>query len=317
MTYDNDQDAAVEAAGLAAGMAAKHAAYNTGFSGAKVVCNIPKGTFDNNKEVALNGTADFLNELNGTMYTGCDIGTSDNDMQKMLKDCPYILAAVDHTVNPNSATSYGVFGALEAVMGGSVAGRTVLVHGTGKVGSIVAKLCVAHGATVLCTDANIESSDIEGAENILRTRPDQPWYTIPIDALVPCSISGLINDDIAEQLDVQAICGATNLPFSTLTALHKSVEKGIVFIPEAVASAGAIIVDSIEHWVHADFVAAEPQKLYDFCHEICKLKTEQLLQESETQTQPTIKVLPTVSQRKGPKIGEQFSSWVEGKTLNF
>ena len=67
-------------------MSAKHKTYNTGFAGAKVVCAADKPVADwtaADRETLLEATASLLEELDGAMYTGCDMNTTPAMMQKL------------------------------------------------------------------------------------------------------------------------------------------------------------------------------------------------------------------------------------------
>ena len=65
--------------------------------------------------------ASLLKEMDGAMYTGCDMNTTTADMDYLDGQCPYVLAAIANpAVCPNTATAYGVFGAVEACLGGDV-----------------------------------------------------------------------------------------------------------------------------------------------------------------------------------------------------
>ena len=87
----------------------------------------------------------MLAEQNGAMYTGCDMNTTTADMAYLDSQSPYVLAAIGNPACcPNTATGYGVFGAVQAILGGDVAGKSLLVHGCGGVGAVVARLLAEH-----------------------------------------------------------------------------------------------------------------------------------------------------------------------------
>ena len=157
----------VHAQGLAFGMEVKHATYNTGFSGAKLVCAsaTPVSEWnDKDKTHLMNVAASLLEELDGAMYTGCDMNVTTKDMDYLSEKCPYVLAAVGNDATcPNKATAYGVLGAVEATLGGSVEGKKLLVHGCGGVGAYVAAELVELGAaSVKTVDMTKEKADIAG-----------------------------------------------------------------------------------------------------------------------------------------------------------
>ena len=157
----------------------------------------------------------------------------------------YVLAAVGNPAcDPNAATAYGVLGSLEATFGGSVKDKKLLVHGCGNVGAIVAKQLTILGAKeVLTVDVNVERSALPGCTQL---PSDSDWWATECDALVPCSASGLLTTERAAQLRCTAIVGATNLPFASIEAKEVAEnDRGVIFVPEGVSSAGAVVVDSV------------------------------------------------------------------------
>lgn len=128
--YNNANAAENEADRLAKGMEVKHVSYNTGFSGAKLVCassSDPSSWSAIDKKVLLDESASMLHEMGGAMYTGCDMNTTTEDMDYLADQCPYVLAAIGNPgCNPNTATAYGVLGAVLAAL--DVDGKTLLVR---------------------------------------------------------------------------------------------------------------------------------------------------------------------------------------------
>ena len=76
-SYDTSEDAEKEALALCEAMTLKHAAYNTGFTGAKLVFDSKVEVSDLNKEGLMNEIARTLATESGKVYTGCDINTTD------------------------------------------------------------------------------------------------------------------------------------------------------------------------------------------------------------------------------------------------
>merc|ERR1719310_1661177 len=68
-------------------------------------------------------------------------------------------------------------------------------------------------------------------------------------------------------------------------------------------SAGAVIVDSIEHYAADNFREAPPSKVYDFTFEAVRAKTDELLAAAAADG-----VSPTVAIPR--RIGERYSSWL-------
>lgn len=320
--YPDETSAECEAMRLAQGMEVKHATYNTGFAGAKVVCNASAEggkVADVDKVELMRETAQFLSDLKGSMYTGCDLNTTMDDMENLDAISPYVLAAMGNEfVNPNDTTAFGVVGAVEAVLD-NVQGKTLLVHGCGAVGGTVARELIRSGAKVYTIDANPEKADIFGAINISKGADKyiEEWWKLELDALVPCSISGLITEEVIAHLGCKAIVGATNLPFKTVELQAKVEASGITFVPEGVSSAGAVIVDSIEHYDKEAFCNASPIDLYEFCRYSVRSKSVELIELSKHHNMVTSAGTPIVMEEFADAgtlpIGKQFRFWVAGR----
>ena len=220
--YADKAAATKEAEGLAVAMSAKHKTYNTGFAGAKVVCAADKPVADwtaADRETLLEATASLLEELDGAMYTGCDMNTTPAMMQKLHERCGgrYVLAALaNETCCPNTATAAGVLGAVTACVDGDVRGKTFVVHGCGGVGGAVAAGLVELGAaSVKTVDLDLTRAAIPGCEVL---DPEAKWWAVECDALVPCSASGVLTTERASELICRSVVGASNLPFASVEA---------------------------------------------------------------------------------------------------
>ena len=311
--YADKAAATKEAEGLAVAMSAKHKTYNTGFAGAKVVCAADKPVADwtaADRETLLEATASLLEELDGAMYTGCDMNTTPAMMQDLHDRCGgrYVLAALaNETCCPNTATAAGVLGAVTACVGGDVRGKTFVVHGCGGVGGAVAAGLVELGAaSVKTVDLDQKRAAIPGCEVL---DPEAKWWAVDCDALVPCSASGVLTAERASELVCRSVVGASNLPFASVEA-RRVAEARCVVAPEGVTSAGAVIVDSIEHYAADNFREAPPSKVYDFTFEAVRAKTDELLAAAAADgVSPTV-AIPLVEEADPRRIGERYSSWL-------
>mmetsp|Transcript_17071 Transcript_17071/g.34558 ORF Transcript_17071/g.34558 Transcript_17071/m.34558 type:complete len:187 (+) Transcript_17071:870-1430(+) len=94
--------------------------------------------------------------------------------------------------------------------------------------------------------------------------------------------------------------------------------RGITFVPEAVSSAGALIVDSIEFYDSQSFNKALPQQLYDFTHDVVREKTQQLFVEADRLNVTASVVAPLVAAGQeasgAPPTGMRFAQWLRAPT---
>ena len=279
MTYETEQDAIHECIKLTQGMSAKHGVFNTGFNGAKLVVHAPEGAGAIDKRALMEVTAEALNGLEGSVFTGQDLNTTTDDMDYLDSLCDFVLASMGSETDANVATAHGVFGAVQGVLQGhatDVAGRSFFVHGCGKVGGSLARQLVAAGASrVLTYDVFSEAADIPGCENVSASGADWAAKAAECDMLCPCAISWQITEQVvaalsAEGASTRFIVGAANLPFATPEARAAAAAEGILFVPESVASAGAVIVDSLECFDRPAYGAARPAEVYAFCQHLTR-----------------------------------------------
>ena len=274
--YPSETAAIREAYALAERMTHKHALYNTGFAGAKIVVWGAPDELD--RHALLDAIAEALHTLAGEVYTGTDFNTSDADMDYLDRQCRYVLAGIGSEVVPGEATAAGVVGAISATVGRDhVRHHRFLVHGLGKVGLNVAERLNALGADVFAYDIALERARRPGFRDV---SDDPAWWRHPFDILVPCSDSGIISPDIAEQLSCSHIIGATNKPFTdTVTVVDALVDRAIVWVPDAVSTAGAVISDSVEYYATDVFRQAGPEAVYTFISQCVSRMTRHVLAE--------------------------------------
>lgn len=240
---------------LAEEMLLKHRIHRTGFTGAKMVLTGGDAVDDE----LLAWIAAVLDLYAGTLYTGADMGVTASHMERLSRMTPYVLNAVGSAVEPQTATAFGVLGAVEAWARGPVAGLRVLVHGAGKVGAVLAAELAAAGASVLVHDRD------PAAENVPGCRPVRDWPGAEVDVFLPCSVSDLIDTALAGRLRCAAVIGSANAVLADEEAtLRVLAERGIDYLPTPLVNAGAVIADSIEHYAPEAFRAADPADVYAF-----------------------------------------------------
>ena len=279
LNYSDDAVCLADGKRLAGLMTNKHDLYGTGFAGGKIVARAPEPNAV--KEELINVTADLLHSLDGTMITGCDLNTNLEDMERLMALTPHVLAAVGSPIDASAATAHGTIGAAEAVLGGELnavdPGRA-LVHGCGAVGGSVARTLLDHGWTVFCIDLDPRRAAIPGATPI---QPDAPWWDLDLDLLLPCSVSGLITNEMSHRLRSRAIVPAANAPFAHPPLADELRRKGMVVLPDPLVNAGAVIADSIERFCPAAWRSARPNDVYKFVRLEVRNRARRFLQQRD------------------------------------
>jgi leucine dehydrogenase len=203
-------------------------------------------------------------------------------MERLMSLTPHVLAAVGSPVDASAATAHGTLGAVEAVLSSDLKDATpgrALVHGCGAVGGTVAKTLVEEGWTVFTVDLNRERAGLAGATPL---PPSCPWWEVKVDLMLPCSISGLINSEIADGMRTNAVVPAANAPFQNPQLADQLRQRGIPVLPDPLVNAGAVIADSIERFSPQAWKGAGAEDVYAFVRsEVRRRATEYLSQREQ------------------------------------
>ena len=172
------------------------------------------------------------------------------------------------------ATGYGLLYFTRALLklnGIDIAGKTVIVSGSGNVATYAIEKAYQMGAKpVTCSDSNgwvydPEGIDLEALKEIKEVnrarlteykkyRPDSEYHegkgvwTVKADIALPCATQNELDLDDAKALvanGVIAVCEGANMP-STLEATKYLQENKIVFGPAKAANAGGVATSALE-----------------------------------------------------------------------
>lgn len=166
-----------------------------------------------------------------------------------------------------SATARGVAIMIDEAMakkGIPLPGSRIVIQGFGNAGSYLAKFMHDAGAKVIgISDVNgalynEQGLDIEDlmdrrdsfgtVTNLFKnTISNDELLTLDCDVLVPAAIENQITADNADRIRAKIIVEAANGP-TTLEATRTVTDRGILLVPDVLASAGGVIVSYFE-WV--------------------------------------------------------------------
>lgn len=248
--YDGWRAGLADALRLSEAMTYKCAVSGLDFGGGKSVIVLDRNApvTPELRAAALTDMGEFIASFDGTYRAGPDVGTSPADMVVLRRSTPHVYCLPEEhggTGDSGAPTATGVLAALRAgarhVFGSaSFAGRTVVVSGFGSVGSRVAAGLAADGARVLV-------SDVDGGRRDAARRSGYGWVE-PADALgaaadilVPAAVGGVLTPETAARLAVRLVVGPANNQLSDDTVADTLAARGIVWVPDFVASAGGVV----------------------------------------------------------------------------
>ena len=165
------------------------------------------------------------------------------------------------------STALGVVIAIEEAAkrrGKTIEGSRVVIQGFGNAGSFLAKFLYDQGAKIVgISDAYGALHDPEGLDiDYLLDRRDsfgtvtnlfedtisnKELFELDCDILVPAAISNQITEDNANDIKAEIVVEAANGP-TTMAATKILSERGVLLVPDVLASAGGVTVSYFE-WV--------------------------------------------------------------------
>jgi glutamate dehydrogenase (NAD(P)+) len=269
---------------LARTMTLKNAAAGLPFGGAKGGIVWPGGP-DELKKKFVQSFARALKPFAPSRYISApDVNTGEREMQWFVEAVGDWRAATGKPANyctmhsgrekqkcgiPHEVGSTG-FGVAHATAvaaettGLSLSGATVAIHGFGNVGTFTYRFLTEMGAKIVVIadkSGAVYSEngfDKDAVEDLIRERkevtnafpksaiPPEKFWGIPVDILIPASVTDVINESNKESIRAKIIVEAGNIP------MREEVEeelfgRGIAIVPDFIANAGGVISSYAEY----------------------------------------------------------------------
>ncbi|UQS26809.1 Glu/Leu/Phe/Val dehydrogenase [Amycolatopsis thermalba] len=259
--YPDWRDGLADALRLSEAMTAKNAAAGLDFGGGKSVITLGPGVelTPSLREAALLDVGELIESFGGTYFGGPDVGTGPDDMVVVRRSTSRVFCLpVEHggTGSSSIPTALGVFAAVRAgarhVFGSpELSGRTVVISGLGSVGALVARHVAAAGARVVVSDVDPVKRDSAyewvDPEKALRT---------PADILVPAAVGGVLSPELVPELAAPLIVGPANNQLTADPVADELAARGIVWVPDFIASAGGAVYTLLREVERLDEAAA-------------------------------------------------------------
>lgn len=245
--YANEWEAVNDVLRLSRGMTYKSAISGLNLGGGKAVI-IGDAKTDKTPEMMVK-FGQFIHSLSGKYITAEDVGTTTPDMDLIRDVTPYVTGISESrggSGNPSPVTAYGVYMGMKAAAkqqfgSDSLAGKKVLVQGTGHVGETLIEYITKEGGTVFISDIN-EAKMQEVSAKYGATIYSGDIYSADVDIYSPCALGATVNDETINKLKAKVIAGAANNQLANETVHGKMLqEKGILYAPDFLINAGGII----------------------------------------------------------------------------
>jgi leucine dehydrogenase len=240
--YPAPADGLADAMRLSAAMTWKMAAAGMPRGGGKAVLAVPELPAGEPRRRLLRRYGELVASLGGSYRTAGDMNVSPEDLDVVAETCPWVYGTTGRGGNSGRGTARGALHAIRATVEhlfGSLelAGRSVLVQGAGAVGGVLARELAGAGARVLVSDVEEERAAATGCETVAPERVPET----EVDVYSPCAVGGTLNADSIPLLACRAVAGCANNQLAEPEDADRLHERGILYAPDYVVSAGGII----------------------------------------------------------------------------
>ena len=246
--YENEWEALNDVLRLSRGMTYKSAITGLNLGGGKAVI-IGDTKTDKTPEM-ITRFGQFVNSLSGKYITAEDVGTTTEDMDRIHEVTNFVTGISKEnggSGNPSPVTAYGVYMGMKAAAkykfgSDNLAGKKVLVQGTGHVGETLISYLTKEGAIVFVSDIHQDKMKNMVAKYGAHIFAGADLYSADVDIYSPCALGATINDDTVYKIKAKVIAGAANNQLA-VEDIHGPIlrERGIAYAPDFLINAGGII----------------------------------------------------------------------------
>lgn len=246
--YKSENDALRDVLRLSRSMTYKAANAGLNLGGGSTVI-IGDSRKDKN-EALLRMYGKYIKNLNGEYITAEDVGTNTRDMEYIRMETQYVTGvpeSIGGSGDPTPVAARGVYmgikGCLKELYGtDNLAGKSVVVQGTGHVGENLVKLLRDENAKVYVSDIDDDRlrqvAKKYGAEAVSHNN----IFDLDVDIYAPCALGATLNTKTINQLKCAIVAGSANSQLED-DQLHGKMllDKGILYAPDYVINAGGLI----------------------------------------------------------------------------
>lgn len=285
-----------EVARLARTMTWKNALAGIPFGGAKAGIVWEAGRSEKEKMAVIQHFAKELKPLMPKKYiAGPDVGTGEKEMAWLVGANGIWRSATGKPANlcmkffgkkgekcgiPHEfgSTGWGVAQATKTVIDilkMDIKKTTVAIHGFGNVGTFAYTFLTEMGAKVVAIadkdgamysengfDPAITAEIIKQRKSIseygngAKKITSEEFWKIPVDILIPASVTDVINDNNKNNIKAKIIVEAGNIPMQE-DVENEFFKKGVVIVPDFVANAGGVISS------YAEYRGYNPKEMFE------------------------------------------------------
>jgi len=195
------------------------------------------------REEAFTAFGHLVAGLEGRFFTGPDVGVTDDDLRAAARASRYVVCHDSPELGDlNQATALGVWEGMRACLNfAGINGRRVAIQGVGGVGMALAAILHRQGFHLTVADISPQRCEQARRDFGAEIVPPDAAIEAPCDVLAPCALGGVVTENAAPRLRARIVCGSANNQLATPAAGDLLAARGVVFAPDYLVNAGALI----------------------------------------------------------------------------
>lgn len=250
--YVTEEDALRDVLRLSRAMTYKCALAGVRHGGGKAV--IIANPEKNKSEDFLRVYARVVNELGGRLYTGEDVGLTEDDVQVMLQESKFFIGKRGVAGDPSPYAALSAFYTMQVALAEALGiseffNVSVAVKGVGKCGGELLRLLVGAGARVSAADVKSQVVEAMRAKfpQVVVVPPERIHKEKAV-VFSPCALGNDVTETTLPEIRAKIICGAANNQLASPEMGDELFRREIFYVPDYVANAGGLInvVDELE-----------------------------------------------------------------------
>jgi len=253
LKYQSADEALTDLIRISQAMTYKNAAAGLNLGGGQVVIIEQDGM--EKGEPLFRAVGRFIESFKGRFISGGDMGVTEEYMEYIAMETHYVTNLPEYcggSGNQSRMCAEGVFTGLVAAAQyrwgtDDIAGKRILIHGYGKVGSRLAASLKDKGAEVLVADIDpgkVEAARAAGFEII----DLEKMFSVKVDIFSPCAIGSIITPGAAEKINCKIVAGAANNQLQGNQEDQILKKRDILYVPDFIINSGAVIDAAEEYW---------------------------------------------------------------------
>lgn len=247
-SYRTEREAVVDALRLARAMTYKCVLADVPGGGAKTVVLADELT---DRAAAMMQLGREIEALGGAYQAGPDVGFTEADGRALARVTRHLAHHAEtgaRGLRPaGEATAegaeWGIRAALREIGTDDLRGAGIAIQGLGSVGLALARRMLAAGARVTGADPRLERAETARALGVTIVDPSR-IAEAECDVYTPAALGGVVHDVTVTRLRARVVASVANNPLSSDAQAEQLAARGVLFVPDFVLNAGALIEGS-------------------------------------------------------------------------